>query len=141
MRTLIKPGIMGLFVLLLSTLALSPVYAQGDLTVQHAHGVSYVSGGVGQGERDALQAMQGQFNVKLVFALTAGNYLADVHVRILDHRGHEVLNTVTKGPIMLAKLAPGRYTIEATSYNDQKMKRVEVGRRMTHAYFYWHHST
>ncbi len=141
MRTLIKPGIMGLFVLMLSTLALTPAYAQGGLAVQHARGVSYVSGGVGQGERDALQEMQGRFNVKLVFALTAGNYLADVHVRILNHRGDEVLKTVANGPILLAKLPPGRYTVEATSYNDQKIKRIRVGGRMTRAHFYWHHST
>lgn len=140
MRSLIKPGIMGFFVLLLSTLALTPVYAQGGLTVQRAHGASYVSGGVGYGERAELQQMQHRFNVRVVFALTAGNYLADVHVRILNHRGNEVLTTVTHGPILLAKLPPGRYTIEATSYNDQKIKHIRVGRGMTHAYFYWHHS-
>ncbi|MEA3121790.1 MAG: hypothetical protein QOH33_1348, partial [Paraburkholderia sp.] len=76
----------------------------------------------------------------LAFRFTGptSDYLADVHVRIVDPRGIEVLSADSMGPYMLVKLPPGRYTVHA-SYADQEQKRtVNVPARPgTHADFHW----
>ena len=81
-----------------------------------AGGISYVSGGVGDEERAALEAMERQhsYNTKLVFAVRAGNFLSGANVRITDARGHEVLNVPTSGPLFYAQLPPGTYRVTAT---------------------------
>ena len=55
------------------------------------------------------QHYQQRFNLKLVFATQGGSYLADVNVRIDDTRGNKLLDTVSDGPWLLVRMAPGRY--------------------------------
>ena len=47
-------------------------------------GVTYVTGGAGTEAVDRLRAMEKDFNLKLVFALNNGEYLADVDVSVVD---------------------------------------------------------
>src|SRR5688572_10076755 len=77
-------------------------------------GVSFVSGGVGENSVAALRARESEFNLKLVFTLTEGEYLADVGVKISDTAGKTVIEHVTDGPIFMARLPPGTYTVAAT---------------------------
>lgn len=55
-----------------------------------------------------------EFNLKLLFAAKDGHYLADVAVTISDARNSNVLGTVSEGPFLFARLAPGKYQITAT---------------------------
>lgn len=41
-------------------------------------GLSYLSGGIGDEERDEILAREKDFNLKLVFAERTGSYMADV---------------------------------------------------------------
>ncbi|MGZ4958984.1 MAG: carboxypeptidase regulatory-like domain-containing protein [Methylomonas sp.] len=80
--------------------------AQGDVT--------FVMGGVGEEEHQALRAIQGQYNLHLTFAVKgSGEYVADVKVRIMDAKGHTVLDTQTNGPNLFVKLKPGHYKVTA----------------------------
>ena len=76
--------------------------------------VAFVSGGVGGESIERMTALTRRFNLKLVFATNAGNYLADVAVRIDDAHGNKVLDTVSEGPWLLVNTVPGRYRIRAT---------------------------
>ncbi|MCC8394093.1 carboxypeptidase regulatory-like domain-containing protein [Paraburkholderia sp. MMS20-SJTR3] len=87
--------------------------------VQQQGDVSYVSGGVGQDESRALQAAQSEWPLTLRFTGPTSNFLADVQVRIVDAHDGEVLNTTSRGPFMLVRLHPGRYTVHA-KYNDRE---------------------
>ena len=79
------------------------------------HGaVAYVSGGIGGESIERMAALAHRFNLKLVFATKTGNYLADVAVRVDDALGNKVLDTVSEGPWLLVKTAPGRYHMRAT---------------------------
>ncbi len=83
--------------------------------VHSDRGIRYVSGGVGEGERAALDAQSNQFNLRLLFAMQgSGEYLSAVRVNILDARGETVLTAESKGPWFFAQLAPGDYTVEAS---------------------------
>mgnify|MGYP006296639219 CR=1 FL=1 len=75
---------------------------------------AFVTGGVGLDEIAQLSAVSSQYSLKLVFALKAGNYLADVAVTVKDAKGGKIIDTVTQGPWLLAKVPPGAYTVTAT---------------------------
>ena len=77
--------------------------------------VSYISGGVGADARQELLAKERDYKLKIIAADKSGDYLADVQVVIESARKERVLDTTMEGPILLAKLAPGTYTIRATS--------------------------
>lgn len=76
--------------------------------------MSYVSGGTGEDEREALLARAADFDVKLVFAERGGAYLADVKLSISGQDGQPVLETVAAGPVFLARLPSGNYELKAT---------------------------
>jgi hypothetical protein len=100
-------------VVLAAVLAL-PAMAAGTLEVHNQGAVAFVSGGVGHGERQALEAMSGRFNLKLTMALTNRDFVSDASVRIRDAQGQVVLDTVADGPLLFAQLKPGTYTVSCT---------------------------
>ena len=73
--------------------------------------VPYISGGVGADAREELLAKEKEYNLKIIAAEKSGDYLAGVKVVIESARKEQVLDTTMEGPILLAKLAPGTYTI------------------------------
>ena len=77
--------------------------------------VPYISGGVGADARQELLAKEPDYNLKIIAADKSGDYLAGVQVVIESARNERMLDTTMDGPILLAKLAPGTYTISATS--------------------------
>lgn len=85
--------------------------------------VAFASGGVGEDSLQRMKALSKDFNLKVIFALKAGNYLADVAVVISDARGAKVLETVSEGPWFLAKLPPGKYQFTA-AYESESFTRT-----------------
>ena len=77
--------------------------------------VPYISGGAGADAREELLAKEKEYNLKIIAAEKSGDYLAGVKVVIESARKERVLDTTMEGPILLAKLTPGTYTIRATS--------------------------
>ena len=92
----------------------------------HAADVPYVSGGVGTDERAELLAKEKDHNLKIVVAEESGDFLADVQVVIESAKKEQMLDATMAGPILLAKLPPGTYTIKATSELKTLTKTVTV---------------
>jgi len=112
----------------------------GFLRIQNYQGIRYVSGGVGEGELDEINALSGQFNLRLLFAMQgSGNYLADVQVTIVNARGEIVLNATSNGPWFLVQLSPGDYTVDATTLEQPQRQTAHVdgGTRQSRLNFYW----
>jgi hypothetical protein len=104
--------------------AMAAVLLTFPMEVQAADApVPYISGGTGADAREALLAREKEFNLKIVVADKSGDYLAGVKVVIESAQKAQVLDTTMEGPILLAKLPPGTYTIRATS-SDQKLTRI-----------------
>ena len=103
----------------------APVYAE-PLQVQQQAGISFVTGGVGLGEREALTQQASQYNLKVVNTNPTGAYTADVRVSVVDSSGHEVLNTQLDGPWLMAKLPPGHYTINANDGVRTQVRKVNI---------------
>ena len=82
--------------------------------VARAGEVEVVAGGIGEAELAALAAREKEFNLKLVFSLIQGNYVADVDVTVSDARGAKVIERSANGPFLLARLPAGEYSATAT---------------------------
>ena len=112
----------------------SASYATSKIEAQ----VPAVAGGVGLNAREALRSGAPAHNVKMVFTLDTGNYLADVGVKVTDSSGKTVIDGVSDGPWLYAQLPEGRYTAHASYGGKTVTKRFSVGKsgQMT-SYFRW----
>jgi hypothetical protein len=105
--------------------------SQGDIT--------FVSGGIGIDEREALDATRANYNLSLLFSEQSGDYLSDVKVRITDVSGNTVLDTVANGPKLFAKLKHGSYTVTVEAKGQEFHKTVTVKNTQQPAVsFVWH---
>lgn len=86
----------------------------------------YISGGAGADAREELLAKEKEYNLKIIAAEKSGDYLAGVKVVIESARRAQLLDTTMEGPILLAKLAPGTYTIRATSDGQTLTRTVTI---------------
>lgn len=110
----------------------------GALDVRQDRGIPYVTGGVGQDERDALKAMESQFNLALQFSAQGGAFLSGVRVQIVNRAGQTVLDALTEGPYFYAALPPDSYTVTASVEGQSTRRSVTVGAgRITRADFAW----
>jgi hypothetical protein len=114
-------------ILLGSALLVPIASATSDEVAKASSGVSYVSGGVSTEAIDGLRSMEKEFNLKLVFALNTGAYLADVNVTIDDASNKVLLDTMSEGPWLLAKLPTGNYQVSATYSGSAETRKVAVG--------------
>lgn len=90
-------------------------------------GIAYLSGGIGLDEREQMERMGEGYNLKLIFALQQGNFVSDVKVTITDGSGKVLLDAVSDGPWLYAKLPAGAYTIAATHSGQTISKPAKVG--------------
>lgn len=97
--------------------------------VQHQGDVTFLTGGVGQGQSTAIKGAMHHYPLSLEFAGKAhsGNeYLSDIPVQVSDMHGHTVLNTTSKGPFLLASLPNGRYSVTARYNGKSEHRNVDI---------------
>jgi len=100
-------------------------------TVAHrnANGVSWLTGGVTDEERNAMRDAASGYNLQVVVAMEGnGAYRADVPVAVEDSHGDPVLMVVTDGPWLFASLPPGRYRVR-TGDGQESSVDVSAGGR------------
>lgn len=121
-------------------LAISVAWAQTESFVvkERSQGeVKYLMGGVGKEERDYMNSLAPNYNLKLVFAIASGEYLSDVRVVVQDTNGKTYLNTTADGPWVMAKLPEGEYIIQATTGGKTLVQKRQVGKGLQLVYFHW----
>jgi hypothetical protein len=117
-----------------------PAIAQQTTIMPQIQGeVAYVSGGVGGDEREAMKAMRADYNLSLLFSVKgSGEYISDAKVCIKDASGAVRLETVSDGPMLYAKLKPGRYSISADRDGHVMENKVTLsGKKLTALSFAW----
>jgi len=93
-------------------------------------GITYVSGGVGMEERDALRAIAINYNLKLVFTLKgSGEYITGIKISIFDAKKAKILETDSDGPWFLASLPAGKYKVHAEMDGKRLNRSFAVGKR------------
>jgi hypothetical protein len=111
---------------ILCTVMLMTWSVVGAIGEARAENVPYVSGGVGADSREELLAKENEYNLKIVAAATSGDYLADVQIVVAGAKNGPILDTTMEGPILLAKVSPGTYTVKATSDAQTQTKTVTI---------------
>src|SRR5438552_5218059 len=104
--------------------------------------VAYVNGGVGTEEADELRAEARNFPLELTFSRRGdgerAEFVADVHLQILDVEGQVVVDRASQGPIFLAHLPDGQYIVSAEYQGRTQTRRVAVsGARHEALSFHW----
>lgn len=117
--------------LLLGSVLASGAYAQSVPLppVQHEGAIEYLSGGIGKDEAGAVEQASRQWPLTLEFAVREGQhavFTADVHVLVRDAQGRTILETISEGPYLLARLQPGHYTVEARRQGHALQRKVVV---------------
>ena len=97
----------------------------------------YMSGGAGLEERQLMEKVGKDFNLKLEFAVISGQYLAGIPISIFDSTGREILSAVSDGPWFWADLPKGRYEIAAVYKNKRKNRKVSVNKGVKTVLFHW----
>lgn len=122
----------------------APAFAKPEQTLpqeHHAGPVTYLSGGIGRDEANAIKRAAAKYplEVELLKKSRDGRaeYLADDRVVIRGDGGKTVLDTKA-GPYLLARLAPGHYMVSATDEGVMKMRKVNIAaHRHEHVVFEW----
>lgn len=117
------------------------VFAESNAVQPQTQGdITFVSGGVGLDEVDAMQALKPNYNLHLLFVLSSGDYLSDIEVAIFDKKGNVYLQTLSLGPFMLVNLKPGSYFVKARLDEQVVQKKVTVtGHKASSLSFIWPH--
>jgi hypothetical protein len=106
---------------------------------QSTLGVPHISGGIGSSEREAMEQVKSQYNLRLLFAVAgSGAYLSNIRVQIQDAAGPILLSTVTIGPWLYASLAPGDYVLTVEHAGQAQTRNVTIAATGAVAEsFYW----
>ncbi len=102
--------------------------------------VTYVSGGVGDDERQKIDELASEYPLKLVFATKSSpnEFLSDVKVQIKDTGGKTLVDSVSQGPFFLLKMPAGKYAISADYDGVVKQQSVQVlGNKPQRVVFVW----
>jgi hypothetical protein len=107
------------------------------LQTQQQGNITFVGGGAGDDDRNALKQVENQYNLRLLFAARNGDYLADVAVTLSDARGNAVLDTIADGPIFYAHVPPGRYRLTVSNQGQSQSRDISIGNGAVRQDFYW----
>ncbi len=93
--------------------------------------VTYVTGGIGQDEKEAIEAAKGDYNLYIMSASTEGAFVGDAHVTITHKAGAETetVLSVVAGPLLYVKLPAGTYMLEAKLGEQTKKQTLNIGKK------------
>jgi hypothetical protein len=88
--------------------------------------VTYVTGGIGDEERNAMKESEKDYNLRILSASKTGDFVGDTHI-VISRKGEPVLDAQS-GPMMFVNLPSGNYVVEATSDGQTKKQNVTIGK-------------
>lgn len=91
----------------------------------HSDGVSYITGGVGEGETASILSESKQWPLMLEMSQIEngrGVWIFGAKIKIVNSKKQTIFDAQADGPYMLINLEPGDYQIQAT-YQDVEQKR------------------
>jgi hypothetical protein len=117
-----------------------PAYRDYLPPEETAGAVTYLSGGLTRAEADSVKRAAQEYPLEIVFDEKDGGMdraLADMPVKITDTKGRVVFESVSRGPIFLARLPKGRYVV-TTKWDDWSFsRRVTIGDDRERVVFEW----
>ena len=93
--------------------------------VEPTASVNFVTGGIGDEERAAIEGAKADYNTYITSARADGAFLDDAAV-IIRNKAGEVLVDLTMGPLLYVKLPVGSYVLDATSGEEKKTQNFTI---------------
>lgn len=106
----------------------SMVFAQIPDT-QYSQGISYISGGVGEGESEAILTESKQWPLLLELSQLEngrGVWIFGAKIKVLNAKNQVIFDAQADGPYMLINLTAGQYQIEASYQGSIQKKSVLI---------------
>jgi hypothetical protein len=123
-------------VLLAMSLFAPPAASADPLPPARTQGqVQYIAGGIGKDESDAMKQANADYPLLIEFASTRraqadgsgkGEFVSGADVAIRNAGGDEILHTQVDGPLLLVRVPPGEYSVDANWQGMHKQSRVNV---------------
>jgi hypothetical protein len=96
----------------------TPLAASAQQSSPVETGTTYLDGGIGKTEADAMRRMAQDFPLRLSFSIdSADERTADVPVVISDTRGNRVFELPNGGSLVYVILPDGSYTVSARAHS------------------------
>ena len=117
--------------LLLSTAPLAYAYdsdhpvTSATAPMSDANGIVHITGGVGDDERDAMEAVRSDYNVHITNSNKDGAFNDSTQITITDKSGTAIV-TADAGPLFYVQLPAGSYTIVAQHRDMSQTKKIKV---------------
>lgn len=112
------------------TFAWNSVFAEfwAPVRQQSYYGVRYVTGGVGFEEQEYLKSkeLRSQYTLEVVTASKVGSYISDALVSVTEKSGESLLNVNMDGPLLLAMIPDGSYSVNVTIGSQQQKRDVTI---------------
>lgn len=107
-------------------------------SVDSVNGIVFMSGGIGQNEREAMRVVAADYNLRLSFiAGERGAYLGGAEVRIENSDNRVILDTKALGPWFFARLPKERYRVIATHEAGEITREVDLRQRAADLVLRW----
>jgi len=110
MKTLLR------FIFIAQWLVLSSLCAAQIPDTQYSQSIAYITGGVGEGETQAILAEAKQWPLLLEMSQIEngrGVWIFGAMITILNEKNQSIFNAQADGPYMLVNLEAGNYSIQA----------------------------
>lgn len=102
--------------------------------------ITYITGGIGESEADMMRGVAKDYPLEMVFVQKLKQqeeFLANVNVKIQDIHKSVLLDVITEGPYLFAKLPQGKYMVVAEHNGDVKRQWVRVGNKKHQKIVFW----
>ena len=98
-----------------------------EILAEHTVGnITYVTGGIGEAERKALDGLRAKYNLRVTNAQKNGAFVGDTVISLMDSKGTQLLSTEVD-PLFFASIPAGKYTVKAVRDGQTKTQAVTVG--------------
>ena len=104
---------------------LNPSPATGPTVQRSPGGTEYLNGGGGDEERAVMAARQSEFPFKVVMSGAGGEFVVADKLSVSTPQG-ELLAIRDAGPIVMIRLRPGQYNLEATWQGKTERRSVRL---------------
>jgi len=120
-------------------LALAFIANAQDVSVYSDTDITYVNGGIGSEEVEAIRLQAPEFPVHITFSEGKdGKSITDVALKITNHDGFSVFELPSAGPILYIKLPDGIYDITTQYGGITKQTKLKVLRnKSANVYLNW----
>lgn len=100
---------------------------------------AYLNGGVGKDDAARMHAAAKDYSLQIQFSERRDDeFIADAAVKIADAHGTTVFERSDVGPILLVRLAPGKYRVTATADGRSETRTATIAAHgTTDVSFHW----